>query len=512
MNDALRKVSPWLFAFLTWLILVWQFGYTVGIGDQLEIVPYAMYLNNPDLFPTDFYIQNIKDINPNERTVVTEMIAAFGPYMETGLLLLHILTTMFLILGMYRLARRFIQTEWMAGLVIWVSLIPFYEWTIGGNELYYNTFQASNIAKAFGIWAIVFFLDKKLPKTSLMLILSTAFHMVVGLNLFIILSVILFYKWITNKLERKDFLIFCSSYVLTAGVYMLILLMARSSGAEAISDQEYFDIIFRFRLPHHYFIETFPVKKIIFITVLSIPAIIYFLGKKSDLAPFILFSYAWLLIYVLGSSVIENVYVTTLQSFKLTIWMKYFFFIALFAIIEKILPSILKKSIPPSYPAAGLVLASLALSTVLFTQRQMLPARPYYFGEYKQNDPLISICEDLQRLTPPDASVIHPIYISSVKYFGRRSCYVEYKANVKDKACLGQWIERLQAVYGIDHHMDEKGFDVQPFANRYFFEHNKQTLVKLKADGVTHVLTKADHFMPELEVLAENHAYKIYIL
>jgi len=114
MKINFRHILTLIAAYL--LLLAW-IGYSFGHGDTIELFPYAKWLNNNELYPKDFFIQNISASSINERIVLAYFFSWFGEGgMEVGSLLLHFLCCVFLLEGLFRIGKMFIRN------IFWLEL------------------------------------------------------------------------------------------------------------------------------------------------------------------------------------------------------------------------------------------------------------------------------------------------------------------------------------------------------------------------------------------------------
>ena len=101
-----------LFAVLAWSLFVLRVGYRYGTGDQVELLPYTLLLQNSSLYEHDFFIQGLNASVPNERTVMANLLLPFVNHLEIFCFVFQLLSTVVLILGLEKLARRFIQNKY----------------------------------------------------------------------------------------------------------------------------------------------------------------------------------------------------------------------------------------------------------------------------------------------------------------------------------------------------------------------------------------------------------------
>ncbi len=509
-----HQISSILFAILLWLIMLSRFGYEFGTNDQVEILPYSVYLHDHSLYQEDFFIQSLDSVQPNERTVLAFLLSLFTSALQPLCFLLQFLCSFFLFLGMENISKRFINNSFLARLAVLLCFIPFYNWTLGDCELYYNQIQGSNIAKAIGIWVIVSFLDGKFMRSFVLLSIATFFQIIVGLDLAIILGLILLMRYfIHHDVSKREVLMPFSIFALTAGIYLLLIFFNRPSGG-SLSGGEYFDLMFRFRHPHHFIFSSFPMIKRIFFVMLMFAATYYFSKKNRTVFYFITIGSVIMLLYIIAVDYLHITFIANFQWFKNTIWMKFFGILAVVALIEDKMKLnekflLLKKKQAIVFFGFSILL----FSALVFRFNYLLPFETkYHFGNQIHDDPLISICDEIRNSTSKNAVFIQPFEITELKYYSQRSSFVDFKANVRDPLNAGEWYSRIQLVYGISIQDKLDSFALQDNADDFFIHQSLIHYETLKNYGVTHVLTYASHIIPGKDVILKNAFYKVYEL
>lgn len=504
----MRILQNLLLAFIGWMVLIFFFGYTYGIEDQQEILPYVKFLKDPSLYAHDFFIQNLSSAIPNERFVFAYLLMPFSNHFEFYLLLFHAISTMLLLYGMHRLASMFIENEIWAWLCVYSSLTILYLYTIGGCDLYYNTFQGSNIAKAIGIWAIYFFLQQKYYLSMILLALITYLQIIVGLDLALLLcAVLLFQK------KYKVWMISSLIYGLGAGIYLAMVLYARS-GTSSLSANEYFDIMFLFRHPHHFIFSTFPLKNILFVAIMFLVGLYFYFSRNTSLAWFLFIALISTIIYAIAVDVFHSVSIGNFNGYKNIIWVKFFGWVAVFALLEKYVSTWLHRvKIPMTAGYAVLIIFSASLFHGLIMHDYLnLRHQTIHIGKRIQDDALIDISLKAKKDLPKDAVFIVPFHATAFKYWSERSAYVDFKANVRSPQAAGEWYERIKSVYGVSLKDKRTGFDLKHKADVYFAEQYFCSLDRFKRKGVQYFLCAKDHKKIEQyePPILENGGYKIY--
>ncbi len=500
------------FAVLLWSLLVLRFGYRFGTGDQVELLPYTLYFHDSSLYLNDFFIQGLNASVPNERTIMAHLLLPFANHIEVFCFCFHFLSVIILILGLEKLARRFIRNDYFAWLAVFLTLIPLNDFTLGNVDLYSECFQASVLAVALIVWVIVFFLDRKYLFASTLLSLATFIQLLEGLDVMIVLSTILFIAAIRKEVSWKIFFSFISVYALTAGIY-LVLILIQKSNSSSISNQELFKILFEFRHPHHFIIAAFPKVKMVVFFFLASVAVAFFSIRSRVLFQFALIGLIGIVLYAFAVDGLHNVFVGNFQFYKVTQWMKFMGVVACVGILEEVL-NIQKEWLSNcKFQKVGLVMVSLLCWIIILNFNEYLPYKvPFQIFGLKQKDEMISICEKIKDTTAKESVFIQPFDNTEMKYYAQRSSYVEFKANVRNRAFVRQWYNRVKEVFGVDASMQVQGFALQKKADENYFHLSPVTILGLKEKGVTHLLTRKE-FPPAMgSLILANNTYAVYQL
>lgn len=503
---------------ITAFTLLWL-GYQFGHNDQVETMSYVLLLQDKTLFQNDLFMQSLAAHEPNERSAFVYFMLPFANCLETATFGLHVLFLSLLVAALLRIARLFIGNRLLAAAVVLVSLGIGYMITLGGVDLYYNTFQGGNIAIAICAWAIFFFLTKRYKRAAILLAVASPFQILVGLNTFLLLSLMLFADFIfpisvqsIKSTAAKRFFQFIAIYICTAGVYFFLVIIKKQQADCSLSNKEFFDLIFDFRNAHHFLIEHFPVKKSLLFVALYTMGLIAAYKVHKAIFKFLLAGGLIVLFYTIVTETTHWVPVASFQFYILTAWLKFFALIAAFAMLSRILPKI---SIPPIYTLLILSVAILITSTGFATNQLQRKNVPYEFGSrYKTINTEIDICIKAKSLSDKGALFIHPFEFSALKYFGQRSAYAEFKAGLHQKCGVKEWHDRLQEVYGINKKMTEKGFALQEIANTHLQNLSADEWQVLKLKGITHAILPIDATLnsDDAKQLQTNSAYTIWKL
>ncbi len=506
-------IAQLLFAVFAWSLLLLRFGYRFGTGDQVELLPYTLFLSNHSLYPHDFFIQGLHATVPNERTVMANLLLPFVNQLEVTMFLLHLFTTVTLVLGMERLTRRFIKNRYVGWLVVLVTLIPLNDYTLGNVDLYSDCFQASYLSVALVVWGLVHYLNRKYIQASVLLSVATFIQLLDGLDVMIVLTATLFWACLAKEVKWKYFALFAGIYAATAGVYLISIFMGKAALVDSACEPHVFDILFLFRHPHHFIFASFSKAKIFAFLFFTATAVLFFALRSRQLFRFTLIGLAGVLIYAFGVDGLHNIFIGNFQFYKLTQWFKFFGVIGLagFAIEiwEKYSHVIHRTKYELILLPTGIVVAWV----VILQFNTVLPYTvPFQLFGLKQHDDMIDICRRVQQQTPADAVFVQPFENTELKYYAQRSSYVEFKANVRNRAFVCQWADRIKLVYGVGPGQGLNGFALQQAADDYYYSLSSQQLAALKANGVTHLLTTKNKQPALGTFVTGNNSYEVYKL
>ncbi len=466
-------------ALLGYVLLIAGHGYVFGHLGTMETFPYVKELAHPDLYPNDFYIEGIQSHFPDVRWIFVQWLRLFhitGPWPA---FIAHLIVSLILMVGMLKVALLFTKNLTTSFLVVMLTLLVLYNHNLGGNELYYNSLAPSLLAKAMGVWSILFLLQKRINTAILLLIPVTFVHPMVGIQLFLLENLAVLFS---HKSARAQAIPWKSIvlYLMTAGVWIYYL--QRSFSDAPVASAKIFEIL-KFRLGHHYFPSQYPLSSYL----LLVPYFLlgwYFFWKENRLVFwFYTFSFLGILVYSAGVELAQIPTILSAQWFKTTIWLKFFSSIALMIFIEEKLLSkfsFLRKLYTPLT-----IILFVGLGVFLFNklpQRQPttldLPWRNAY------ND-RIKIALLAKANTPKDALFVTPTDFTHLKYYGERSTYVDYKATIHFHSKLVEWYRRIQDIYPQTNTASDSNFRLI----QHQFDPSPTQLQHFKSLGITHIIT-----------------------
>lgn len=510
--DITNKMKHLLSLFAAYLFLLSWNGYIYGHGDMIELLPYAKWLTDSTLYPKDFFIQHISAQSVNERYILAYFFSMFGKWMPQVALLLHLVCGLFLLEGLFRLAKIFIRSQGLIWIAILIPFIPLMNWNLGGNEMYIPLITSSTVAKVFGIWSIYFFLKKENYKKNnwyvyILLSIATFIQPLVGLQLFLVLTgvrvlIVIFDK----KIEWKSFLpvVF---YILTGGVWVFWL--QRDFAEGGIDNRLLFDFL-EFRLPHHFIPTYFSKKAAIVLLPLFAWSLFFYYKKNKTVFWMFALTLLGMLIYTIGVEVLESSTIVSSQWFKTTIWLKSLSVIALLCFLENKIP-ILQKEIFQKICTWGLRIMGIISIAMILNPVSIFKTKTYDFFFLNKKNTEIGIAEIAKAVTPKDALFIIPMHLTHFKNYSERSTYIDYKAVIHRKSIIPIWYERIQEVYDINIETRQSGKDNVMVGNQNFRNLTMEDLQVFSEKGIQYLLTFKEVDLP-LKRIGENENYVIFKL
>ncbi len=512
-NQKMRKPTLRIFlgCLACTLLLLFRHGYTFGSGDQSEMLPYAKYLIDNQLYPSDFYIQSIASWVPNERYAFSSFMSLFGDKMDWAAFGLHFSATMLLILGLYRLAKEGLDTEGGRWLAVLMPVMVLYGVNLGGNELYYNAFLPSYVAQVMGVWVFIFAMRGEALPTYVLLMLMTYVHPLIGVQLWLLINL----SFLTMRVLGKNavnlisLLIFNALYLLTAAFFIYKIKSGFDAGS--VNNQQFLDII-RFRAAHHYFPDAFPLKNWL---ILALP---FYIGWRvaGDTFRYI---FRWIVVgvvvYMVGIYIFKNPTPLSMQWFSTMVWVKMFSFMITFTLIKKLMDKSYLYEIlfKPKHLVLNILIALSLLSVVLMMpQFRLLKNKPYDFPFFKTENAEVNISKLAKEKTPPDALFLILSDLSEFRFWSERSSYIDFKATNHRQGAFVEWYARIQQVYKISLADRLKGEPLTYLANYHFQELRTQDFKEFaKNQHITHIVTYKNVGL-KFKRIAENEKYVIYRL
>ncbi len=475
-----KKILILTYSLGIYLLLLWWHGYEFGGNDQIEILPYALKINQPSLFTNDFHLSLLLKTAPNERTFVALILAFGGSHLELWTFVLHAFCSITLIFGLYRIFEQSTDNQYVILFSILFLLVPMYVLNLGGNDIYYNQFTASNLAKAMVVWAFYCALRRYFVNAALLISAATLIQPIAGVQAFLLVSAMIlgtafFEKNIKNSFRFYEngvlgFTGFLALYGICCGFYLFLLFS--NYGNDQI-DANVLYHFFEFRLPHHFIPTAFGLKNYLILVPLFMIALWRYWQQKHDFFLVYVMSMLGCLVYFVAVVFMHNTLIFSTQWFKTTIWLKAFLPHQFAVFMDKI-------GIP-KYMKHGFWAFVTSIIVLGFFKHQ-----PYQFPFWQQKNLEKEIALAANDILPSDALVMN--YGSTAfKYYAQKSEYFNYKSVVHRKDGISAWLARYDETYPLE-------------------SLNKDRLQHFKAIGITHIV------MPVGKVDLTNEAVKILLI
>lgn len=512
-----KHITTLIFALGAWALLVWHSGYRFGTGDHVEYLPYVNYILDNSLYPHDFFLQGLIEKVPNERTVVCETFSLFGSYLEPALFALHILFTVLLIVGMQLLGTVLTGSIGIARIAILLNFMLFFNHALGDVELYSDALQGSSMAVGIIAFALYYFFRARYILAFGLISLASIIHPVEGLTVFLVMASTAVVLALQKQIVFAELAKALALYVFTAGLFIAYFLMGKLDGINALAstfDNDTFFLIYHeFRHSHHYlFSHQLGVDKLLFAVFLAVGFWAGSTNKK--LFWFTLFSLLGTITYVVCSDYLHVVDIANLQFYKVSQWVKYIGLLFMVKYAVAYLPIVKQWAENMWLNVAATVCALAIVISLYFNPNTVGRQYAYYeFGhDWKAQNDMVDISLLIDKSIDKQAVFVQPFSTTELKYFGKVSSYVDWKAFLKNRGALYEWYRRIQLVYGVSIADKEKGFFLQQKADAHYASLSTAALQQLKQEGVTHLLVKKDAPPATGKLILQNNTYAVYQL
>lgn len=512
-----KHITTLIFALGAWALLVWHSGYRFGTGDHVEYLPYVNYLNDHSLYPHDFFLQGLISKVPNERTVVCESFSLFGSCLEPALFVLHLLFTVLLIVGLQLFGALLTGSMATARIAILLNFMLFFNHALGDVELYSDAVQGSSMAVGIIAFAFYYFFKSRYVVAFSLISLGSIVHPVEGLTVFLVMASTASVLALQKQIVFAELAKALALYVLTAGLFIAYFLMGKLDGINAFAstfDNDTFFLIYHeFRHSHHYLFSHQPsIDKLLFAVFIAIGFWAGSTNKK--LFWFTMFSLLGTIIYVLCSDYLHIVDIANLQFYKVSQWVKYIGLLFIVKYALAYLPIVKQWAENMWLNVAVMACACTIVISLYFNPNILGRQYAYYeFGHnWKAQNDIVDISLAINKNISKQAVFVQPFSTTELKYYGRISSYVDWKAFLKNRGALYEWYRRIQLIYGVSIADKEKGFFLQQKADAHYASLSAAALLQLKQEGVTHLLLKKDVAPTLGTLILQNNTYAVYQL
>lgn len=488
-------------AVIGWALLILRHGYTFGIGDHAEILPYIEHLCNTSKYANDFYVSSISSLVPNVRWFFACFFSPFVHNLSCWFFIFHALYTLLLLLGTMKVCEKLKIHAFISFLGIMGYLLLFYGHIPGGNEWYLNNFQTENVAFILGIWAVNWALVNKQWLAITALLFATLFHPLAGFQFALLVGASLFF---IQKLNWKAWLV----YVSTGGAYFVMILFNHQSNFEVLLDlPSFFEVLFVFRQPHHSIPTTYSLLGTLLSLFLLIGALLATYKNQKILFYMLGLIGIGCVVYTIGVVHFKSVLIAQSQWFKtvslVTVLGSVLVLNSLISYFPKLIEFILKVENKLAYA----VILSLVWIGLLFTfPVANILQKPMLFGKASTVNPLIDISKRISQELPQEAVFIQPFDADAFHYYSGHASYVSFKAVVHHQSFMYEWYKRINQVYDVNIG-DEGGFSLTQKAN---FNYEKKLREGIIDIPINYALVKKGKY--KYPVVMSNSQYQVLLI
>jgi len=500
-----------LLLFMGLLMLGW--GYTFGHENSIQLVPMALYHADNALYPHDFFIHSADDRPIHERTFFLLLMKPFGDALVWPSFIMFVICSLILFRAIIGIGTELTGSLSLAFSALILVAFPFNFHSLGMNELISRELSAALVSDMASLCAIWMFIRKKVRSTYLLLILSTGMHPLSGFQVALLITGALF----TDALVKKQLKPYCKKYgPVIAGYFIVAILfisyLRAAMGNSTWNDAEFFHSFFVFRNAHHYIPTQFPKTDWLLLTPLFLLTPFLLFKQNKQLFYISLFIIGGCVLYSIGVLHYHSVTVASAQWFKTTAILEVFSLILVLNLLKSWITAYGKnmaRYILPVY-----LISSVASFLFKFPgYDHWRNSTDYEFPFYTRETPEIEISRQLAEKTDKDALILQPAGLDEVKYYSKRSSYIDYKALTHTRAFIEEWSARFREVYAIDPATSKViSFAARDAADSNFKDITPEKLRDLQETrGITHIITFADVQLP-FESAGSNERYIIYKL
>lgn len=337
------------------------------------------------------------------------------------------------------------EAKWIAPVMV---LFIFYGFTVGGNHITYPSLISSTIAKALAAFSCWKFLERKYLMAGLALGVGSLFQPLVGLQLGLLLVGT---RFLLHAKGWKQML----RFILPFGVFaslILVPVLFRQSGQEALESELYWDVLYRFRNYHHYLPSLFPIGHYIKAGSLAVLGVVSFafLRPKNSEFYFVFTTLALLGIAVYAVTLEMEVFpqIGKTQWFKTTVWIGLLGSVGLSGLLTQLpkVSTIIKGLLPGSSVLGLLVIGCM---TILMNSIFI----PNSAGKYMIGNREISDIEKMhywiEDNTDKDILILVPPNDNSFSCQAKRSVPIHFTAVIHEPEFMLYWYDRYSKIYGV---------------------------------------------------------------
>ena len=426
-------------------------GYQFNTNDQAEHLPQIYQMLDSELYPNDYFVNatnSIFTVRHYYEQLVLFVAKTMG--LEWGLFILTFLCIALMAYSFAAIAEHLFNDKWAMLLAPILAMFVFYNFTVGGNHIMYASFISSTGGKALAAFGLLQYFRNRFLQAGIWLGLATLIQPLVGLQLFLLVSVV----EVLVKRSSKSVLASWAGY-LPVAAFILVPVFIRQFGEEADYDNDlYYHILYVFRNHHHYLPSLFPQShylKFFLLTIVGVVGYAFFQPNKHERARAIIrWGITGMFVYIMGLQIIGIDALGKLQWFKVTVWVAALSSIMIAGILGQLMSGIyagskLRKLLfPVSALAAGFLLVSI-------TNSKYLPES--FNGKWMVGNRIHSDLEKMhfwiEKNTAKDISVLISPDNNAFPCQAKRSIPIHYQAIIHEPFFMLPWYEDYREIYGV---------------------------------------------------------------
>ena len=236
------------------------YGYQFPTSNLRVDIPYIQAILNPEIYPSDFYIQESLKFSPRYyyQLLISSTIS-LGISLPFTYFLYYFISFSSFILGLYALGSKFGKSKLASAVLVFVSLANV-DGTIGFVDLFRTEPIPAIFAMGLTIWGIYFCFCKRWFLGYLFFGIACLLQFLIGLLPGMMMAVLL----IVDAKKNKNFTMIVLPF-LTLGLFISLvyipMILSSSTGTELFDNREFVYIYGHIRHPHHIVLSSFNPQK-----------------------------------------------------------------------------------------------------------------------------------------------------------------------------------------------------------------------------------------------------------